>query len=166
MGDDGARHLSPLFARRLIRWDAKAGVFRVELDGRLREVLRELMQQFLRMLDDPGAPVLQRVFPPAYSDPTHVALQDEYRRLMQDDLAERRRAEVQTVLDSVEARTLSEEQVLAWSRAVNGLRLALGTHLDVKEEEPIRVPRTAEESAYQWLSWLLEETVEALSGKT
>jgi hypothetical protein len=166
VGNDGARQLSPLFNRRLIRWDPKAGVFRVDLDDRLRDVLRELMQQFLRMLDDPEAPVLQRVFPPAYSDPAHVALQDEYRRLMQDDLVERRRAEVQTVLESVEARTLSEQQVLAWSRAVNGLRLALGTYLDVNEDEPIRVPRSAEESAYQWLSWLLEETVEALSGKT
>ncbi|HLI54678.1 MAG TPA: DUF2017 family protein [Acidimicrobiales bacterium] len=166
MGDDGARQLSPLFNRRLIRWDSRAGVFRVEMDSRLREVLRELMQQFLSMLDDPDSPVLKRVFPPAYSDPAHVALQDEYRRLTQEDLVERRRVEVQTVLDSVEARVLSEEQVLAWSRAVNGLRLALGTYLDVKEEEPIRMPRNAEESAYQWLSWLLEETVEALSGKT
>jgi hypothetical protein len=166
VGDDGARQLSPLFERRLIRWDAGSGVFRLTLDPDLRRVLCELMEQFMQLLEDPGAPVLQRIFPPAYSDPADVAMQDEYRRLMMEDLVEHRREECRMVLDTAAEKTLTEEQLLAWSRAINSLRLALGTYLDVSEDDEPRPPQTAEESAYHWLSWLLEETVYALSRHT
>jgi hypothetical protein len=124
------------------------------------------MQQFQDLLQDPGAPVLHRLFPPAYSDPGDVARQDEYRRLMMEDLVDRRRAECQLVLDTAAQKTLTEEQLLAWTRAINGLRLALGTYLDVSEDDHPRAPETTEESAYQMLSWLLEEAVEALSRHT
>ncbi len=163
MGDHGARQLSPLFNRSILRWDERAGVFRLDLDDRLRQVLRELMEQFLTMLEDPGAPVLHRLFPPAYSDPGDVALQDEYRRLMMEDLVERRRAEVQMVLDTAAEKTLTEEQLLAWSRTINSMRLALGTYLDVSEDDEPAEPLSTEESAYYWLGWLLEAAVEALS---
>ena len=165
MGDDGARQLSPLFDRRLLRWDEKANLYRLNLDDAFRQVLRELMQQFLQLLDDPGSPVLHRLFPPAYSDPSDLGRQEEYRRLMMEDLVERRRAECQMVLETAERKTLTEDELLAWSRTVNGLRLALGTYLDVGEEDPARPPQSAEESAYYWLGWLLEEAVEALSGR-
>jgi hypothetical protein len=166
VGDHGARQLSPLFDRRALRWDQKAGVYRVNLDDGFRQVLRELMQQFLDLLEDPDAPILYRLFPPAYSAPADVERQDEYRRLMMEDLVERRRAECQMVLESAEQKTLSEEQMLAWSRTINSLRLALGTHLKVSEDDEVRPPETAEESAYHWLSWLLEETVDAMSRHT
>ena len=166
MGDHGARQLSPLFDRRVLRWDQKAGVYRVNLDDGFRQVLRELMQQFLDLLEDPGAPILYRLFPPAYSAPADVERQDEYRRLMMEDLVERRRAECQMVLESAEQKTLTEEQMLAWSRTINSLRLALGTYLNVSEDDEVRPPETAEESAYHWLSWLLEETVDAMSRPT
>ena len=166
MGDDGARQLSPLFNRRILRWDDREGVFRLELDDQLRQVLRELMEQFLTMLEDPGAPLLHRLFPPAYSDPGDVALQDEYRRLMMEDLVERRQAEIRMVLDTADEKTLTEDQLLAWSRTINSLRLALGTYLDVSEDDEPTEPLSAEESAYHWLGWLLEEAVEALSSRT
>ena len=165
MGDHGARQLSPLFARSLLRWDAKAGVFRLNLDDGYRQILKELMQQFLDLLEDPGAPVLHRLFPPAYSDPVDLERQDEYRRLMMEDLVERRRAECQMVLDTAAQDTLTEEELLAWSRSINGLRLAIGTYLDVSEDDEVRAPESAEESAYQLLSWLLEESVDALSDR-
>jgi hypothetical protein len=150
----------------VLRWDQKAGVYRVNLDDGFRQVLRELMQQFLDLLEDPGAPILYRLFPPAYSAPADVERQDEYRRLMMEDLVERRRAECQMVLESAEQKTLTEEQMLAWSRTINSLRLALGTYLNVSEDDEVRPPETAEESAYHWLSWLLEETVDAMSRPT
>lgn len=165
MGDHGARQLSPLFDRSVLRWDEKAKVYRLNLDDGFRQVLQELMQQFLALLDDPDAPVLHRLFPPAYSDPGDVALQDEYRRLMMEDLVERRRAECQMVLETAAEKTLSEEQLSAWTRSINSLRLALGTFLDVSEDDPPGPPESAEESAYYWLGWLLEEAVEALSGR-
>lgn len=150
----------------MIRWDDRAGLYRVDLEAGFRQVLRELMDQFMELLSDPGAPVMQRLFPPAYSDPAHAEMQDEYRRLMQEDLVERRRAECQVVMASADSKELTEEQLLAWSRAINGIRLALGTYLDVGEDDPPRVPQTPEESAYHWLSLLLEETIEALSRQT
>jgi len=165
VGDHGARQLSPLFARSLLRGDAKAGMFRLNLDDGYRQILKELMQQFLDLLEDPGAPVLHRLFPPAYSDPVDLERQDEYRRLMMEDLVERRRAECQMVLDTAAQDTLTEEELLAWSRSINGLRLAIGTYLDVSEDDEVRAPESAEESAYQLLSWLLEESVDALSDR-
>lgn len=158
--------MSALFARRMIRWDARANVYKVDLDDGFRQVIEELMQQFSTMLDDPGAPILYRLFPPAYSDPADLHHQDEYRRLMHDDLAERRRAELELVASTAREKTLTEEQLLAWSRAINSARLALGTYLDVSEDDPPKAPETVEESAYQWLSVLLEATIEALSRHT
>lgn len=163
MGHHGARQLSPLFNRRLFQWDRRAGAFQVELDDGYRQILSQLMQQFLDLLEDPGAPVLHRLFPPAYSDPSDLVRQEEYRGLMQEDLVERHREEARAVLESAQARTLTEEQLMAWSRSVNGLRLALGTWLDVSEDGEPAAAGSVEESAYQWLSWLLEEAMEALS---
>ena len=149
----------------MVRWDDRAGAYRLNLDDGFRTILRELMQHFLELLSDPDAPVLHRLFPPAYSDPAHLELQDEYRRLMMEDLVERRQAEVQMVLDLAGEKTLSEEQLLAWSRSINGLRLVLGTYLDVSEDDEPRRPESAEESAYQFLSLLLEEAVDAMSAR-
>lgn len=166
MGDHGARHLSPLFNRRLISWDDRAGDFRIEMDEGFRQILRELMQQFLDLLADPESPVLHRLFPPAYSDPAHAEHQEEFRRLMQEDLVERHKAECETVLATVGAKHVSEEELLAWTRCINGLRLALGTYLDVSEDDVVDEPRSPEESAYHWLSFLLDEAIGALSRHT
>ena len=149
----------------MVRWDERAGAYRLNLDDGFRTILRELMEQFLDLLADPDHPVLHRVFPPAYSDPGDVARQDEYRRLMMEDLVERRRADCQMVLDLAQEKTLTEEQLLAWSRSINGLRLVLGTYLDVHEDDEPRVPESAEESAYQFLSLMLEEAVDAMSAR-
>jgi hypothetical protein len=165
VGDHGARQLSPIFDRRTLRWDDKAGVYRLNLDDGLRTILKELMEQFLDMLSDPGAPVLHRLFPPAYSDPGDIERQEEYRRLMMEDLVERRRADGQMVLDLAAEKTLSEEQLMAWSRSINGLRLVIGTYLGVSDDDELRAPQSAEESAYQFLSFLLEEAVDAMSAR-
>lgn len=166
MGDVGAGQLSPLFSRRLIRWDQKAGVFRVQMDDGFRTILKELMEQYLVLLEDPGMPILHRLFPPAYSEPADLARQEEYRQLMQDDLVEGHRAEAQLVISTAGEETLTEEQLLGWSRAINSIRLALGTYLDVSEDDAPRISDSPEESAYQFLSLLLEETIEALSSAT
>lgn len=150
----------------MIRWDQKAGAYRVELDEGFRQLIGELMEQFAALLEDPQAPMLRRLFPPAYSDPSDVEHEEEYRRLMQEDLVERRRAELELVASTARQKTLTEDQLLAWSRAINSVRLALGTYLDVSEDDPPKRPQTVEESAYQWLSLLLEETIEALSRHT
>jgi len=63
---------------------------------------------------------------------------------------------------------LTEQQMLALAQALNGLRLVLGTVLDVSEEtDPDDIdpehPLAAEHQLYGFLSWLLEWTVRSLT---
>lgn len=164
MGDYGARQLSPLFSRRPIRFNRQTGRYDLNLGDEYRTMLKELVPQFEELLGDPGHPVVRRLFPPAYSDPAHGEEQEEYRRLMQDDLVTRRREELELIASTAFAKTLSAEELLAWSRALNSIRLVLGTYLDVSEDDERRLPQTPEESVYRWLTYLLGESIEALSG--
>lgn len=154
-----------MFYRRIFRWDRSAGQYKVDLDPGLRQSLREMMEHLLGFLEDPGAPELHRLFPPAYSAPQDIMAQDEYRRLMQDDLVQRRRDECQVILDTVDAAWLTEDQLMAWTRSINSLRLILGTYLDVQQDDDSR-ERSTEGSIYEWLSFLLDETVTAMSRQT
>lgn len=165
MGDDGARQLTPLFARRLIE-RKPGGNYKLNLDGDERDILRNLGPQFAAMLDDPTQPVLERLFPPAYSDAAHLQLQDEYRRLMQDDLVDRHREEFELLASTAGADTLTVDEMLAWARALNSIRLVLGTHLDVEEEDEHRRPQSPDEALYQWLTYVLGEVIEALGDQT
>jgi hypothetical protein len=110
--------------------------------------------------------VLERLFPPAYSSPQHIDKQDEYRRLMQEDLVERHKDELDLLASTAGAETLNEEQLIAWSRALNSLRLVLGTYLDVSEDDEGTSPESPEDALYQWLTYLLGEVIAALSGQT
>lgn len=161
MGDDGARQLSPLLPRRLVRRDRHGG-YVLRLSTSDREMLRQLAPQFRALLDEPDQPVLRRLFPPAYSEPAHAEQQAEYHRLMQEDLVARHREELDLLESTAEADHLSEEQLLAWTRALNSLRLVLGTFLDVQEGDEARRPASAEESLYHWLTYLQGEAIEAL----
>ncbi len=63
---------------------------------------------------------------------------------------------------------LSADEAEAWLRALNDLRLVLGTRLDVQEDSLLdRIdsddPDAAGLAVYAYLSWLQEQLVEALS---
>jgi hypothetical protein len=63
---------------------------------------------------------------------------------------------------------LSADEAEAWLRALNDLRLVLGTRLDVQENSLLdRIdsddPDAAGLAVYAYLSWLQEQLVEALS---
>jgi uncharacterized protein DUF2017 len=62
---------------------------------------------------------------------------------------------------------LSLEQADAWLSAVNDVRLALGTTLDVSEDMPEELPdddpRAPHLSVYHWLTWLQESLVTAMA---
>jgi hypothetical protein len=162
VGDHGARQLSPLFPTRLVRWDRQAGAYRLGLSDNDRQVLRELAPQFSSLLEDPSHPVVRRLFPPAYSDPSHAEHEEEYRHLMLEDLVQRHRDEFELLAETAGAETLSEDQMFAWTRAVNSIRLVIGTYLDVSDEDVIHSPKTDDEAVYQWLSYLLEEALDAM----
>lgn len=165
MGHHGARQLTPLFARRPIAKN-KQGGFRLDLDPSERELLRNLAPQFTALLEDPSQPELERLFPPGYSESDRLEDQVEYRRLTQAELASRHREALDLLASTAGANVLTEEQLLAWSRALNALRLVLGTILGVTEEDERRRPASQEEALYQWLTYLLGEAIAALSGQT
>jgi len=165
VGHHGARQLTPLFARRLIQREA-GDTFKLNLGGEERDLLRNLGPQFAALLDDPAQPVLERLFPPAYSESEDLELQDEYRRLMQEDLVDRHREELEALVATAGADTLTFEQLLGWARALNSIRLVLGTHLDVQQDDESRRPETPDEALYQWLTYLLGEVIEAMEDQT
>jgi hypothetical protein len=141
----------------------REGRYRVRLSDDERELLRVLPARLRAVLeeDDPG---LIRLFPPAYADdPTADA---EYRRLVRNGLVDGKRAALLELERTAEAETLDEDELGAWLGALESLRLALGTKLDVTEEtyamfDPDH-PDAPELALYGWLSWLQEEVVHAL----
>ena len=113
----------------------------------------------------PGDPSLRRLFPPAYDDE-----EDEraYRDLMGGELLDGRRAALELVAETVDHDRLSAEEADTWLRALNDLRLVLGTRLDVQEDtfatEPdLSDPRGHALAVYAYLSWIQEQLIEALS---
>jgi len=63
---------------------------------------------------------------------------------------------------------LTLEEAEAWLSALNDVRLALGTALDVTEDMPDDLPdedpRSPHLGVYHWLTWMQESLVHALSG--
>jgi len=153
--------------------------FRINLDVEERDLIQRLVGELRQLLDTPvGADNkpdderLRRLFPAAYHQAGDRELDDEYARLMHDEL----QASWQLGLDVVDefigdtskaARKLTEEQVLAFVQALNGIRLVLGTILDVSEEHdfgdvPDNDPLVGEYQLYDFLSWVLDWSVRAL----
>ena len=84
-------------------------------------------------------------------------------------LNEGRLEALQTLEESVDAGRLEEPQALAWLRALNDMRLLLGTRLDVSEDPegrrvPADDPRAPALALYDYLSMLEQDLVEALDG--
>jgi hypothetical protein len=144
--------------------------YRLNIADRERDVVRRLLAEMRDLLTGPSDHVaLTRIFPAAYHRPEHAEHDAEYQRLMREELVASRLAGIETVMGALDAKPpLSEAQMMAFLQAVNGLRLVLGTVLDVSEDDdPDDVdpdhPLAAEQQLYGFLSWLLEWTVRALA---
>jgi hypothetical protein len=147
---------------------ARDGGVLLRLPPEERELLLQLRGELLSLFANaPDDPSLERLFPPAYDDERDAA---EYRRLTQDELQAGHR-EALDVLESTAGRDrLTAEEADAWLRALNELRLVLGTRLDVREDTfagglDLGDPRAPELAVYGYLTWLQESLVEALSAK-
>lgn len=128
-------------------------------------LLRELLDELEALLENPADPALRRLFPPAHDDPK---TEEQYRSLVGDQLVHGRTAAVAVVRETLGSDTLDSEQADAWLRALNDLRLLLGTRLDVSEEIDfehldLETPRGRDLAVYGYLSWLQEQLVEALA---
>ena len=145
---------------------SRDGSFKLRLDREERDLLRTLPTQLQELLKEtPDDPSLRRLFPPASDDED---VETEYRRFMADDLREGRLEAAAVMAATVDAERLSEEEVGAWLSTLNDLRLVLGTRLDVTEElDPSTVEpdddRAPGLALYGYLSWLVEQIVEALA---
>ena len=146
----------------------RRGQFEIRLAEPERELLRSLGPQMRLVLDDEEAddPALARLFPVAYRDDPDR--ETEFRLLARDELRSSHLAALATLEESAGADRLEEEQLLAWMRAINDVRLVLGTRLNVTEEgheRPTDVtdPRAPAFAVYDFLTWLQGEIVDALS---
>jgi hypothetical protein len=143
----------------------RKGDFDIRIPDGERDILRGLAEE-LRELLPTGDPSVGRLFPPAYSDDPEA--NEEYARLMRDDLLAEHTAAIQEFERTIDARRVTEEELVAWMGSVNDLRLVLGTRLDVTEEMYEReidphAPNAHQLAVYHYLGFLEEQMVAALS---
>lgn len=145
--------------------------FRINLDHDERTLVRGLLGQMRTLLMGPADnPALARMFPTAYHRPENAGHDAEYQRLMREELVASRLTGIELIEGALDAKPpLTEAQMLAFAQGLNGLRLVLGTVLDVTEDDdfeqiPADHAMAAEYQLYGFLSWLLEWTVRALMG--
>lgn len=148
---------------------SRKGGFDLRLPESERQLVASLVVQLRTVLtgDDVAAdPGVRRLFPSAYAD--DAARDAEYREMVHDDLLTARLGALDVVEATVGAGNVDEAQLLAWMGAVNDLRLVLGTRLDVSEETTFDAdpddPDAPALAVYQYLSFLLDSIVDALSG--
>ncbi|GGL71872.1 hypothetical protein GCM10010129_14350 [Streptomyces fumigatiscleroticus] len=141
--------------------------------------------------EPPADPVLRRLFPDAYGDPEQApaspaeaeerrAYSAEFRRYTENDLRAAKRDSALAVIRSLDALSpagedgavlkLSAEESQQWLGALNDLRLAIGSRLDITDEEdtdllfglPDEDPRKPMVMAYLWLGGLQETLISTL----
>jgi hypothetical protein len=159
-----------VFGRRVKR--SRRGGFDLKLPAEERELLRSLGPQMRVILTRPAPseevdPAVERLFPVAYPDDEDR--QTEYRLLVQDELMESHLRALAVLEETADAERLDEDQLMAWMRAVNEVRLVLGTRLEITDDgvdrpldrDDSRAPAFA---VYDYLTYLQGEIIEALSG--
>jgi len=120
----------------------------------------------------PDDPVLARLLPDGYRDNPEAA--QEFRRFTESGLRSAKVESAQLLLQTLPAGggrvKLSADQAEAWLRSLNDVRLALGVRLGVTDDfdglsEDARPddPSYAYVQVYQWLAFLQESLVAALS---
>ncbi|MET8771285.1 DUF2017 domain-containing protein [Streptomyces sp. NPDC004658] len=141
--------------------------------------------------EPPADPVLRRLFPDAYSDPEEPpaspaeaeerrAHSAEFRRFTENDLRAGKRENALAVIRSLDALApvdeggavlkLSPQESRQWLGALNDLRLAIGSRLEITDEDdtdllyrlPDEDPRKPMVMAYLWLGGLQETLVTTL----
>jgi hypothetical protein len=111
----------------------------------------------------PDDAVFRRLFPPAYAD--DEAAEEEYRSMVRSDLDETRALALDTLAKTADATELTEEELDAWLRALNYIRLWLGTLLDIKEDEPDEGTEGPAHLLYYLLTAWQELAVSVISGE-
>jgi hypothetical protein len=143
----------------------------------------EAMMDFSGPTQEPEDPVLARLFPTAYTEDEEAAA--EFRRYTEGALRDGKAAAAIAIIDGLEEAGLPpeltedgltidvelEEPVAeTWMRSFTDLRLALATRLEVEEGDeaywhslPDDDPRAQAHDIYEWVGYLQETLVGALS---
>ena len=143
-----------------------------------------LMTEFSGATTIPEDPVLARLFPTAYTDDEESAA--DFRRFTEGGLRDGKAAAAGMIIDSLEDAglppELDEEGLVidveltrsdaeAWMRAFTDIRLALATRLGVEADDedywhslPDDDPRAQAHDIYEWVGFLQESVIEALTG--
>ncbi len=147
--------------------------FELRIPADERDLLRSVGPQLREVLvrDAAGAQqgedsAVARLFPVAYPDDEDR--QTEYRLLVHDELLSSHLGALAVLEETADADRLDEDQLMAWMRALNDVRLVLGTRLGVTEEgdeRPLdpRDPRASAFAVYDYLTYLQGEIIDALS---
>jgi hypothetical protein len=144
----------------------------------------EQMMDFTGPTTEPDDPVLARLFPTAYPDDDEAA--GEFRRFTEGSLRDSKAQSAALVIDTLEEAGLPDELAedglhidveldqqasLAWLKSFTDVRLALATRLGIEDEDddvwlalPDDDPRTQVHDIYDWVGYLQETLVHALSG--
>ncbi|MGC1511609.1 MAG: DUF2017 family protein [Acidimicrobiales bacterium] len=148
----------------------RQGDFELKLSEPERRLLGDLVEQLDAALADEQRPsdnpVLRRLFPVAHPDDPD--LEASYQVLVGNDLVALRHEKLRTVRDTLEAGRIDEQALSAWMNVVNDLRLILGTHLDVSEDDDPNLldpnhPQADTYAVYGYLGYLLDSMIESLA---
>lgn len=143
----------------------------------------EALMDFSGPTTEPEDPVLARLFPTAYQhDPDAAA---DFRRFTEGTLREGKAASASAVVDALEDAglpfevgdeqimidvELDETDAMSWLRSFTDIRLALAVRLGVEEDDeeywhslPDDDPRAQAHDIYEWVGYLQETLVAALS---
>lgn len=135
-----------------------------------RDELAELTGIVAGPTTAPADRVLARLLPDFHREDD--ILSGGLRALHEPELVAVKDGAVGVVLDTCPARggrvRLSDEQAQAWLSALNDVRLALGTVLEVTEDMPDELPsddpRAPHLVVYHWLTWVQDSLIHALAG--
>jgi hypothetical protein len=147
------------------RWVERGrnGQIKLDIDRNFRDSLRQLLDELRGMLVAGDHPGLRRLYPPAY--PQHNELEEGYRELVRDSLIAERLDAIEAMEKTLDATTLTDEQLQAWMQSINSVRLVLGTILDVSETDTLpdpTAPDAQQHLLYYVLGYLLEQIVEVM----
>jgi hypothetical protein len=164
------------------------GKLSLKLDDAELGVLSQLFEQMADLLEHPESeagvdplakmlnmsgstqisedPALARLFPDGYSDDEHASA--DFRRFTEQDLRAQKLAALTTVRDSLRDWTgksiIDAQQAQDWLRAINDLRLVLGTRLEITDE--VETDFEADEPGihlYNYLTYLQGTLIDALT---
>lgn len=164
------------------------GKLTLKLDDAELGVLSQLFEQMAELLEHPeseaGAdplakmlnmsgstqisedPALARLFPDGYSDDEHASA--DFRRFTEQDLRAQKLAALTTVRNSLSDWTgkssITAQQAQDWLKAINDLRLVLGTRLEITDE--VETDFEADEPGihlYNYLTYLQGTLIDALT---